>query len=524
MRFYVLVTAVLAVLFSCGKSVDKNSFEGRVSSLMAANEDLSLAISMDLQSVIKKSGILDGALPEQYLSTAKPYLDALMESVNLEKQVFMMPAVDFNNPEQMGAVVMFDIKNVDRLKKEFKELGVNLTKKGNIEFGIKDEIGLAIFKNETGVLVFSDDKIEISEAHIQKYVESLSKGKTMDGLDEFVMTKADMAMFTPADRISADPSSLGLSSNENAMNKYNELMSGTHTLMTMNFNDQEAVLDFKGTFGKGMKKFLPILKSKASKEAQAVLISDDTFLAYSMNMDMGKLIDILLSMISEEDKAQLDKTLMMAGGLDKVRNFFTGEMSMAMSPPKNGSDAPETNFYLGIGDIQQVKSLVDGFGSFLSINKSGDDYEMEGNVMSFTKTGLVFSTNKANLSSLKYGKSANARKMEGFSFGGAGMTFFADFAKMKKLANNDEDLLNIMSKFDFVIAEINQNDGTAKLRSTDKTKNILRTLVELGVDMAQKESSRYQDDTDWGSEDWDDEEWDTEDMDWDDVETMVAPM
>jgi hypothetical protein len=294
MKSYVLAAVVLAVLFSCGKGVDKNSFEGRVSSLMAANENLSFAVSMDLQSVIKKSGILEGALPEQYLSTAKPYIDALMESVNLEKQVYMMPAVDFNDPEQSGAVIMFDIKNVDRLKKEFKEMGIDLTKKGHIEYGIKDEVGLAIFKNETGVLIFANDEIQLSEAIIQKHTESLSKGQTMDGLVDFVNTKADMAMFTPADRISVDPSSLGIASAEEMSKKYAELMSGTHTLMTLNFNDQEAVLDFKGTYGKALKKFLPLLNKKASKDAQAVLISDDTFLAFSMSMDMKKIFDMLL--------------------------------------------------------------------------------------------------------------------------------------------------------------------------------------------------------------------------------------
>lgn len=141
--------------------------------------------------------------------------------------------------------------------------------------------------------------------------------------------------------------------------------------------------------------------------------------------------------------------------------------------------------------------------------------------MSFTKSGLVFSTNKSNLTNLKSGKSKSPRKMEGFSFGGAGMTFFADFSKMKKLANNDEDLLRLISKFDFIITEINQNDGVVRLKSTEKSKNILRTLLELGVEMSQNNTNRYED---YDNDDtWDDEDWD-DFYGLDDEDMMIAPM
>jgi hypothetical protein len=111
--------------------------------------------------------------------------------------------------------------------------------------------------------------------------------------------------------------------------------------------------------------------------------------------------------------------------------------------------------------------------------------------------------------------------MEGFSFGGAGMTFFADFSKMKKLANNDEDLLRLISKFDFIITEINQNDGVVRLKSTEKSKNILRTLLELGVEMSQNNTNRYED---YDNDDtWDDEDWD-DFYGLDDEDMMIAPM
>jgi hypothetical protein len=123
-----------------------------------------LAVSGDLKSIIEKSGIQNGALPAQYEATIKPYVEALTTSINLDKPVFMMPTGSLSDNGGSGEfLVMFDVKDAERLKKEFKEMGFNLSKGKDVEFAVRGREAVGIYKGETGFAIIMERSEKLNE-------------------------------------------------------------------------------------------------------------------------------------------------------------------------------------------------------------------------------------------------------------------------------------------------------------------------------------------------------------------------
>jgi hypothetical protein len=267
--FFLLLTA--ALLFSCGKSVDKNTLEGRAASFISLQEGVFMAVSMDIKNIIEKSGIKDGAIPEQYLNTISPYLDALYKSINLDKQVFMMPIVNTKNPDKSDFVFMFEVGDLKRLKKEIKEFGVNLKKKGDLEYGAKSEGAFGIFKGETAFFVFSEVNT-IDDKRLLEYGSNLSKGETVDGVVDFVTTKSDMVAFYTGDKMSNFDFAQMAPELGDMGKKLNKLYEGTFWMAKVDFKDQDAVMEVNLTMGKNLKKYGPFMNASLSDDAQSVLV------------------------------------------------------------------------------------------------------------------------------------------------------------------------------------------------------------------------------------------------------------
>jgi hypothetical protein len=173
----------------------------------------------------------------------------------------------------------------------------------------------------------------------------------------------------------------------------------------MNFNDQEAVITYAGTFGKNLKKYMPLFNKNASKEAQAVLISEETVLAFSVSYQIDKLFDIVLNNLSEKERNELEKSAAMLGGIDKLKNMFTGEFAFSLVPSTDEIGGMEYNAFIGLNDKKQLQTLIDGLGGlFLGIKKENDEYYMDEYAAAFADKGFVFSSNRKNLKVLKNGK------------------------------------------------------------------------------------------------------------------------
>lgn len=496
---------------SCGKSIDKNSFEGRVASLIADFDGVNMALSMDLKSVVEKSGIKDGAIPEQYIATLEPFLDAMYSSINTEKQIFVAPIVDYTNVDRSGALILFDVKDAERLKKEFKEMGMTLSKKGDVEYDIRGSEAAGIFKGQTGFIIMSDGGSKLDEAYITKLTKSLGAGKTLEGVVDFVNLKADITMFFTGDKAQNLEKS-GVKELDGMVENMSELSKGTYWIGQMSFNNQEAVMTMDFIYGKKMKKYMPLMNNELSADGKSVIINENTVLAYAMSGKFEQMINMLLDNMDEKTKEDVNKSLSMVGGTEKFKKMLTGEFAMSMA--MNG-EKPDLNVYLGIGDKKQIQSLMDGFGFFLGLKKSGDGYQMDENFLQFSDQGLLFAMDKANIDKMKSKKVAKTRALGDFKFGAAAISMFVDFKKLTGMEGM-EDLSQAFANFDFMTLEISNTGGKAAIRSTKTNQNILRTLVEAAIEMQRLDQIKQEqraneydemwgdlDDEDWGDEDWD---------------------
>lgn len=505
--FYFTMVLSLTII-SCGKSIDKNSFEGRVASVISDHEGANMALSMDLKNIIEKSGIKDGAIPSQYLETITPYLDALYASVNMDNKVFIIPILNYQEANQSSVICLFNVKDVERLKKELKEMGLNLSKKGNLEFANDGNTAAGIYKGETGFFIGSGSE-KISDDYITGLEKSLGAGQTIDGVVDFVTTNTDMTMFFTGDKAPKQQPS-GVKELDELTKSMAELSKGTYWIAKMEFKDQEAIMDFDITYGKNIKKYMPLFNKSLSKEGKSVVVDENTIGAYAFSMNFEKYMNLILDALDEKTKADLNKNLAMIGGLEKLKTMFTGEMSFAMS--MNG-DIPNITAFIGLGDKKHVQSLFDGFGALAGVKKSGDNYTMGDAHMQFTKEGLMFAMSKSNLDKMKSNKPAKLGKMDGFEFGKKPFSMFIDMKKLQKV-ELFEEYGKIFKDFEFVTMEMGNDNGKFVFKSSKKNQNVLRTLVESAIEMQRiEEEKRIQREKEyeemWGE--YEDENWDDED-------------
>lgn len=501
-RLSALILFTSIILISCGKSIDKNSLEGRTASFISDYAGVNLAMSFDVNKILDKSGIRDGAIPAQCLETIQPFIDALQESVNLEKQVFFIPFIDFSDADNSGGLILFDVKDLDRLKKEFKEMGFNLTKKDHTEFGISGPESAGIFKEQTGFIVFMDSGSNMNESVIKNIAQSLDAGKTVDGVVDFVNMNSDMAMFYTGDKTQVIEKT-GVAELDALSAKMSDLTRGTYWIGEMVFKDQEAVMTVDITFGKNMKQYLPLLSEGLSKEAQAVLVNESAFAAFAVSAHFEKIVDMLVSNLDAQARESLDKNMSMLGGLEKFREMFSGELSFSMAP---GDEMPIISGFMGINDKKQLKSLLDGFGFFLGLKKNGDGYKMDDNFLQFSEKGLLFAMNQQNLKDMQNGKMLKTRKLGGFQFGAAPVSLFLDMKQMTKISGMEE-FADVIQNFDYLTFEMSNNQGKMIIKSTKNNQNILRTLVEGFIEMQRLDQIRQEEIQREYEAAWDDEDW-----------------
>jgi hypothetical protein len=253
------------------------------------------------------------------------------------------------------------------------------------------------------------------------------------------------------------------------------------------------------------------MNASLSDDAQSVLVSDKTMFAYAMNVNMEKIIAMIIDQLDDKTKDEINKQLSMLGGTEKFKQLLTGEFAMAMLADEN----PIITSFVGIGDKKQVQSLMDGFGFFLGLEKNGDTYDMDGAQLMFNENGLVYAANPELMSKMKSKKTVKLRNMNGFKFGDSPMSMFVDFKNLLQMKDLD-DYAPVIKSFDFMYFQMDEDGGNGLIRSTKSNQNILRTLIESGIEMQRIDEIRQaQMDAEfeemYGS--WDEEEWDDSDLD-----------
>ena len=262
-------------------------------------------------------------------------------------------------------------------------------------------------------------------------------------------------------------------------------------------------------YGKNLKKYMPMMGDALSEEAMAVIADENTFAVYAFNSQFEKAFSMIMDNLDEKTKAEMDKSLSMVGGMDKFKTMFTGEFAVAMA---SGTEDMNVSAFLGIGDKKQVQSLMDGFGMFVGLKKSGNGYEMDGNRLEFNDKGLMFTTNVEAMNQLKASKKSLSKQFGDFKFGSTPVSIFVDFQKMAKV-KDFEDFAEAFKFFEFMTMSMDNNSAKMVFKSNKPNQNVLRTLIEAGLEMQRLEEIRQEKRAQefeemWGS--WDDEDWDEE--------------
>lgn len=480
--FFIASLLLVGVLSSCGGSLDKGSIEGRVAGIADNDTNVFVIFSIDLNNIIKKSGIFDGALPDQYVATIMPFKDALYESVNTDKSMFGLVLGPLKRDEEPDKVMlMFEIKDVARLKKEFKELDISFNGDNKFAFASRDEMSIGIIEDKIGLLIV-DLGEGINEEEFKKYVKMSDKKVKNEKLVEAVLTEGDMTAVLLMERIAG-----ATNMEDGAPGTYGKNFKNTtkdsYMIAKMNFNEGQADIEMNYHFGENMQEYLPMFSKSVSQEAINSIGSGSPIFAIAMNFDFKKLIDNIYSNLDPKDQTEVNQSLAMAGGKDKIKEMFTGEFAFAIFEPVNESRDPNMNGFVGLNDASYLKTLIAGFGPMAGMTteadgsyKFGDDVQIK-----LDDSKMIYSTNVESFKKLVDGSKGKLEVPSGFTFGSKAISMFLDFSKLDP-KDFPADTRMFIEAFSYMFVEGDDSGIKAVLKAKSDKKNILRQLVELGIE------------------------------------------
>lgn len=502
--FFIASLLLVSVLSSCGSSLDKGSIEGRVAGIADNDTNIFAIFSIDLDNIIQKSGIFDGALPEQYVSTIMPFKSALYESVNTDKPVFGMIAGPLQRNEDPDKILlMFEIKDVTKLKNEFKELDITFKGDDKFSFASRDEMSIGLIENKIALMIVNLSDKNLNEEDFKKYVKMSAEKVKNEKLIEAVLTQGDLTAVLLMERISG-----ATNMEKGAPGAYGKNFKNTtkdsYMIAKMNFNEGQADIEMNYHFGENMQEYLPMFSKSVSQEAINSIGSGSPIFAIAMNFDFKKLIDNIYVNLEPNDQAEVNQALAMAGGKDKIKEMFTGEFAFAMYESNNASKDPNMNGYIGLNDASYLKTLITGFGPMAGMTTEADgSYKFRDDVqLKLDDKKLVYSTNVSSFSKLVNGTKGKLEVPSGFTFGNKAISMFLDFSKLDP-KDFPADSRMFIDAFSYMFVEGDDNGIKAVLKAKSGKKNILRQLVELGIE-SMNTQIEYNDDV---FDDMTDEEW-----------------
>lgn len=505
-RLFTILLTLTIVLASCGSKIEQGSLEGRVAALAENHENVFVIMSVDLDKIITKSGVFDGAVPEQFVATAKPFKEALYASINLEKPLYALVEGPMKRDAPEHVIVLFEVKDATKLKAEFKDMNVQFTGDDKFSTANRDEMGIALIENKIGMMIINVSGAEVSAQQLKQYADNSGKVSKDKLLAEKIMERADMTFVTMLDRVyGVIPENEAMSLE--AMATMKENAKGSYFLAKMNFNEGQAEMNVDYTFGEGMQKYLPAFSGAPSNAALSALGSGSPIFAMAMNMDFKKMVNNIYENIPAKDRAEIDQALAMVGGKDKVADMFTGEFALAAYSQSEQFD-PLFNAFLGLNDASYLKTLVTGFGPMAGMRTAEDGTYIFGDDarMKLDDKSMVFSSDVEGFDELINGKKGQLIVPKGVEFGKTGFSMFVDFSKLDP-KDFPRDARMFVEALSYMSVNGDDNGMKAILKAKSSDKNILRQLVEMGMESM---NTTFNDEE---FEEWDDEEWDEFDDD-----------
>ena len=477
---YIVAIISAVVLASCGGSIDEKSLEGRVASFADNDTNVFAIVITDLDKIIQKSGAFDGALPEQYASVAAPFKDALYASINLEKPLYFLLKGPLRSDNLDELVLFFEVKDIERLKKEFKQMDLNFSTDKTHSLAVKNELGIVISEGNIGMMVFNTNGNNVTAEKLRDLDKLSSKKVVNEKLINSLATKADIVLVSMLERVSKATKGFELS-DETQVNLAASTVD-SYVVSTMNFNDGQAEVELNFMFGEAMKKYLPLFQQNVSSNVFNSLGSGSPIMAMTMNLEFKKLFLSIYDNLDADDKSEIDQSLALVGGKDKMSNMFTGEVGVALFPSKDNTSNPIVNAYLGLNDGTYLKSLVTGFGPLVGMTTEANGSFRFNNdaIVKLDNQKMILSTDVVGFNELLQSKSSAIVMPSSFNLGNQPISLFVDFSKLdlKDFPPNSHTFITGMS---FLQLEGSDKGVKVIVKAKDANKNMLRQMLELVV-------------------------------------------
>ena len=407
LSFIAVVTIVL--LAACGKKAPSytkyipkgspNVISIDVKSMLTKLNSDSLTVE-NMLSVIK-----DTANPDEYVMAMTKYKELKDAGIDWESKVYIatsaMDIMGYNKPDvEIVAATKDAAKLEDYLK---KQPGMSEIKKGDgYSYGSNEDMAIG-WNSEAVMMVFSGNKKRFntfqdddnsdkskpkSEATLSgaagkiKTYFALSKSESIlsvDGFNDVQGKPADIAIFNQANLDGINAMAFAF------LPKLKELIEGTYSATTINFENGKAVIETKGAVGKKMGE---ILKKYAGPEVDLSMIENYP----SQNIDGAVVFsfkpELIPAIIRETGvDALLSLGLAQTGmGLDDFSKVFKGDFAVVVSDfavnrEEAGKDAEiysrekpvaKMIFAAKIGDKAAFDKLVNFAVKTGSVIRSGD--------------------------------------------------------------------------------------------------------------------------------------------------------
>lgn len=478
-RFFAFLMLASLFITSCGKdSVEKGTLKGRTASIIEYNKNIIVFAKADVDEIINKSGIFDGSIPEQYAAFIKVYKESIFNALDMDQPIHILLEGPVKNNMPQSVYLLFEVKDFAKLKKELTDLGGESKEKDGISFFSQDYMAVGV-KEKFGVLRIAPNKAT-SFDEMKAIIASSEHDVKNEKLAEILNSEDDISVGMELGRFADFASSMDKNTKE-SLKEYKKDMVGSYIKLGVNLETGKATMKMDFLFEKAMDKYKPFNESAVSSEALHSLGGGSPIFALATNLNYEKLFDLFYNSLPQDQRAEIDNTLAMVGGKEKVSKMFTGEVAFAVGEVDPNTFTSKISAYAGLNDASYLKSLVSGFAGFAGLSPQKDDlYSSEAMDLKLTDKKVVFTTNKSSFADAVVGKSPEITAPEGFKFGNSPFSGFVDF---NKLDTNDFDVhvKAVLRAMKYATVEGDNKGITVVLKSKAGKENILREIVTILV-------------------------------------------
>ncbi|MCE2742881.1 MAG: DUF4836 family protein [Fluviicola sp.] len=465
MKKIIVFTALVAFLFSCGSSGDRQTSE-YVSAFLNGNNKVLLFGKADVKTVLDKADYKNvpkfGALIEDQIKTIEKGLD-------IKTPIFFAIEISsYTGEEKPNIYAFIDVNNQDSTLAELTKMGQDIQKSGDLSYFQDGDVTVGIEENLAILLVqpdLKDPKKAIEEA-FEKANGDISEGKVNDILNK----EGDIVFgFKIESAMNAEnPAIAGLAKEK--QEKLQALVKDCYSESVFKFEEGAVVIESKNYMSEELKNKM-FLKSDANGSILKKLGHGTPKMGFAINIDMVKLQALMeefspgiIKSLGESLGGPAQMALMM-GGDNALSSLLSGELGFVLigEPKRDLSMVPDFNYYVGFGS--KGKSLADLASAFLTKGTMKVD---------ISNKGIMGATNPefAGVGVLSVPQGCE-------SFGKKGVTGFINLEGMDVNSFELEGAAKIINIVKYISFESDNETGRIVIKAKDGKGNILKQSVQF---------------------------------------------